>query len=390
MMAARFGRVILAAATLLYAGLALGNGLDRWSLDRPGLPKVPAMLAAQSWRAQAVAALTGHRPDQARVAALRAVVSAPMEPASASLLGSASLALGQSRQADNAFKVAAGMGWRDLPTQIYWVLSGIALSDEDMAAQHLDALMRSAPDVAQSAAVLTQIEAVPSGQRALARQLAVGPAWIDQYAAAARSLNPAQFAQRIALLRRAAIAGHTPSCQASSDAINALAYEQNRFAEARQLWDLACMQGRAGLLADPDFVSVPRDQSLPFDWNLPGAGGVFARISNGALIASNDNPAPLVVAQQYLILPPGPVRLEWRASTEGNAGGLAQAVTLYCANRTDLSVGHPAVALADGVFVADLLVPPDCTPQQLAVRVGRDQGEVSFDAVSLLVRPKAP
>lgn len=390
MIAPRFGRVILAAAALLYAGLALGNGLDRWSLTRPGLPHVPAMLAAQSWRAQAFAALTGHQPEQARVAALHAVVAAPMEQSSASLLGSSYLALGQSRLADNAFKVAARMGWRDLPTQIYWVLSGIALSEETMAAQHLDALMRSAPDVAQSGAVLTQIEAVPAGQQAMVRQLAAGPAWIDQYAAAARGLSQDQFARRMVLLRQTAIAGHTPSCQVSSDAINALAYEQNRFAEARQLWDLACMQGRAGMVADPDFVAIPREQNLPFDWNFPGAGGVFARVVDGALLASNDNPVPLVVAQQYLMLPPGPIRIEWRASTAGNAAGLAQAVTLYCPNRTDLSVGHPAAVQAAGSFVADLLVPPDCAPQQLAVRIGREQGEVSFDAVNVLVRPKGP
>lgn len=388
-MAGRRGRaVVLGLVALLYAAAALGNGIDRWRLTWPDLPGVPAFFAAQSWRVETTAVLTAGQADRAIAAGLRAVVAAPVEAGSSSLLGAAYLGAYRSADAERAFKVSARLGWRDVPTQVYWILAGLALSDNQLAADRLDALMRQAPGLKESNQVLVQLEASAAGRQALVARLAQGPAWLGAYAAGAGNLVPAAFAQRIALLRVAQTRGHAPSCQAASDAINHLAYQQSRFAEARELWDLSCMQGRAGLLADPDFLSPPRDPATPFDWSLPGAGGIYARIGDGVLYASNDNPVPTPVARQTVMLAPGLVRIEWRAEAAGAATSLAQAVKLYCPNRSDLAPGQGGAAQGSGSFAITVQVPPGCSPQELAVLVAREAGDVRIDAVNL--RAAAP
>ena len=82
-----------AAALLVYAGLALGSGLDRMSAGQPSLaPRVPGLFASEALRAMGAQALG--RGDAA--AALRigqqALRDAPTDPQSAALFGAGNLA----------------------------------------------------------------------------------------------------------------------------------------------------------------------------------------------------------------------------------------------------------------------------------------------------------
>lgn len=383
MMSGRGGRLVVGVAALCYAAFALFSGLDRLSTGAAAQTKVPAFFASQALKGEVIAALKAGQTERAIAAGLKSVIAAPIEASSSSLLGTAYLRAYRSADAERAFKVSGQLGWRDVPTQVYWILAGLALSENELAADRLDALMRAAPSIQESAEVLVQLEASPGGRQALAARLAQGPGWLGQYAAGSNLLNQPAFAQRIALLRQALTKGKSPTCLEVSDAVNQLAYQQNRFAESRQLWDVACMQGRAGLLADPDFLAATRDPPTPFDWGLPGVGGVSARIGDGMLYASNDNPVPMPVARQYLMLPPGPVRIEWRAEADGDLAGVANAVKLLCPNHTDPAFGRAGSAQGSGTFATVVNVPANCSPQELTISIAREAGEVRVDAINL-------
>src|SRR3546814_21053181 len=76
-----------------------------------------------------------------------------------------------------AFAVAGTLGWRDVPTQLYWLAQAQAVGDVDVLAQRLDALLRlniRHDVVANSLHVLGQ---TPLGQQALAMLLTKDPPW---------------------------------------------------------------------------------------------------------------------------------------------------------------------------------------------------------------------
>src|SRR3546814_8811137 len=109
--------------------------------------------------------LAHDNPRAALVEAQRSVRTAPIDPSTTSALGSSLLTLGQLDRAYAAFAVAGTLGWRDVPTQLYWLAQAQAVGDVDVLAQRLDALLRlniRHDVVANSLHVLGQI---PLGQQ---------------------------------------------------------------------------------------------------------------------------------------------------------------------------------------------------------------------------------
>lgn len=376
-------RLLLIGAALLYGVAALGNGLDRWATSHAETSVIPRQFAALSLQRDATAELNAGRHEQAVFIASRAVLKAPSEAGAVSTLGAALLRSDQSAKAYSAFQVARQLGWRDLSTQAYWVTAGVSLSDQEMTARHLDALMRFAPGLPQSEEVLRLLESSPAGQAQLARYLALGPNWLALYAKGASRLSPDLFAVRLNLLQGAKAGGKQTDCGTVADAITDLAYSQSRYFEAGQLWQLACRGAAQGLVHNPDFNQPLRNRDLPFEWNLPGSGGVSASLGGGQLVVRNENPGDAIVAQQHVFAPTGPVRLTWSAVSDQDAAHLQRAATLLCLNRTDLSVGGRVAGDGAGTFTLDVQVPDGCTPQLLMLRAPREAGEIRFSRVML-------
>lgn len=377
------GSALLGVTALVYAVAAVGNGSDRASLYAPAGPVLPAAFKAQVYRQEARQALAEGDTNTALNAAWRAVQAAPIEPGSTALLGATYFAVDQPDRAFETFKVARQFGWRDFSTQAYWVAAGLAFSDSASVAKHLDALMRVAPDQPGTNDVLVRLEGTAKGRQALYARLVEQPGWIDAYARSSADLAPAPFAARLALLEMLKTKGTVASCQRVSDAVNSLAYRQNRFADARRLWAASCQQGPASAVSNGDFARALPAWNTPFDWQLPSAGGVSADIFGGALVARNDNPLPVTVATQYVMLPPGRARVTWTASASASGQDLGRSVSLACHNGLDLALGRAGARGTGDAFVLDVIVPDGCQPQQLRVRVAREQGEVRVDDIAL-------
>lgn len=376
-------RLLLIGAALLYGVAALGNGLDRWATTHAQTRVIPRQFAALSLQRDASAELTAGRHEQAVLLASRAVLAAPSEAGAVSMLGAALLRSDQSAKAYSAFQVSRQLGWRDLSTQAYWVTAGVSLSDQEMTARHLNALMRFAPGLPQSEEVLQLLESSPAGRAQLARYLAQGPNWLALYAKGASRLSPDLFAVRLNLLQGAKAGGKQTDCGTVADAITDLAYSQSRYVEAAQLWQLACRGAAQGLVHNPDFSQPQRNRDLPFEWNLPGTGGVSANLGGGQLIVRNENPGDAIVAQQRVFAPVGAVRLAWSAEAEQDAAQLRRAASLLCLNGTDLAVGARATSDGAGGYALDIQVPDGCSPQLLVLRAPREAGEIRFSRVTL-------
>ncbi len=375
----------LAAGALVFACLALASGLDRLSSGSGASRFVPNWLQPQTFQQEARKALGAGQAERAIVSASQALRNAPIEPASSALLGSAHFMAGRNREAHDAFTVAAQLGWRDVPTQAYWIFAGLALGDRKLAVRRLDALMRAAPTLPQSHEVLVRIESDPRGRAALLERLAAGPGWLSAYAAASSTLGPVQLAQRLSLLEAAGLRGRRVPCSAVADSLNNLAYQQLLYAEARRLWLTSCGIGTAGLVSDPGFAGPLREPITPFDWILPGAGGVASGLLNGVLVAQNNSSTREVVARQLVLAPPGPARLQWRTMAGRDPQAMAQSVTLLCPNGSEARIVSSAVAGdTAGHFQIDLSIAPDCWPQTLIVRIPREVGEARFDDVILI------
>jgi len=171
-------RLVAIGGVLAFAALALANGFDRASAQRPALAVyVPAPFKAQAWRVESARALEAGDKDDATAAARAAVLADPVDPRSTALLGAAQLAAGERVKADRSFRIAARFGWRDPLTQLYFMNAALNAGEPRLAALRLDAVLRQAPNFPVRDMLLAQFLGSADARAALAERLALRPAW---------------------------------------------------------------------------------------------------------------------------------------------------------------------------------------------------------------------
>lgn len=376
--------IIMAGLALAYGAIAAASAADRDAIRNFTAAPTITPIAAHAWHQEARLALAASNPNAALAAAWRGVRAAPLEPAATSLLGSAYFMKGDPARAHAAFSVARKLGWRDMATQAYWIGAGLARYDLALSARHLDAMMRAAPSLTQTRELVRRLEEDATGRDALTARLREGPGWIDSYAKDAADLSPPAFARRMALLRDAAAFNHRPACLPVSDAVNHLAYRAKRYAEAAQLWRFACATGRTGLISNGEFATQPTEPASPFDWNLPGSGGVSTMITDGQLIARNENPGLPLIAEQVILAPAGqPLRIQWVAQPQNGAVPLDQMVMLRCPDGNNLLDQQRAKTAGRGTWQVEVRLPGNCSYQTIGLRIPREAGEVRIDRIAI-------
>ena len=212
------------AGALIYAALAIGNGLDRLAISVPGaISYVPSPFAVHALEITGEAELRSD-PHAAAVKAERLVARAPIEPFSTALLGASRAAGGDDGGADRAFRVAGQLGWRTPVTQSYWLSAALAAGDTKIAAQRLDALLRQRPDLLSQPEMLAPFESEAAGRNALFERLLTRPPWLEAYAGATNPATPAALiARRLPVLTMLAGRGVVLGCAAIGPALGDLA-----------------------------------------------------------------------------------------------------------------------------------------------------------------------
>ncbi len=329
-------------------------------------------------------------PKRAEALAARAVIADPVDPASASLLGTARFARSDGPGAATAFRVAGTLGWRDQPTQLYWLLAALQVADYPVATERLDALLRQAPNYPQGAVLLGQLGATSAGRAALAKRLVARSNWFHVYLSTFDDVSPAQLADRAAVLDESAMAPAKVTCTEIGPLAGAL-YAKDRAVEARRLWRSHC-GAREALLADGGFDAARLNETSPFAWQFMGEGGLDLRLNPAAqgagrsnvgqtLVVASTLPQRRVVAIQSVQLGAGRYRLAWRANDAGGAPTPRIAARLTC-KRGEGPWSESEVP-SNGLRTALVEVPPGCPIQWLELALDPGSGAVSLDEVSL-------
>jgi len=349
------------------------------SLDAPALGRlVPSAFQAQAARSTASLAIARQQPAAAIAAARRAVAADPVDPAPASLLGTAYLMSGKTSAAEAAFRVAARLGWREAPTQAYWYYAALQSGDLPRAVDRADALLRTHPNLPIRDELLEPLESTRAGRAALIVRMAGRPTWLANYVRPERDLDDATLDRRSEVLAELAAAGTRLGCDEVGQFVNvALARGARRNAE--RVWTGHC-PGAAltGGLADGGFERFGRDQASPFGWRSNLSGDVVLRSvdkagGNRAVLLQNSAAVSRLVLSQAVALEPGTYRLTATAAP----GRIA--ASLGCGG------GPPVPSLTDGdpARGGQVLRVAACSRLELGLWLRPGDGEVELDSVAL-------
>lgn len=325
----------LIAAAVAYGALVFGNGADRLTETSQQWGRiVPAPFRAKADVAAAVDALTRHDAAGAQAYGKRAVEASPMDRTAVGVTAYARYLADDADAADAAFRVSGQLGWRDVPTQLYWYQVGLQSNDYQLAAQRADAILRANPEYPGIQALLQPLEASPQGREALLARLVERPGWLGNYA------FPAPDAKRDAMLARSAVLGALArrgialGCKTVSAFAFQLADSGLRGA-ARGLWSDHCSRQASNAVPDdPQFQRLAPERASPFDWKSYGAGSVgitTAMQPDGqyAAVVSNASAFVSPLVSQFVDLPAGRYRARLTVGDPARARGRIFA-TLSC------------------------------------------------------------
>lgn len=374
-----------------FAGLALGNGLDRASAQQPELAAyVPGFLAAEAHRARAATALLAGDKPAAIAAAARAVHADPIDPRSTALLGAAQLVAGERVKADRSFRVAGRFGWRDPLTQLYFMNVALSAGQPRLAALRLDAVLRQAPDFPVRDMLLAQFETTPQGRAALAERLALRPAWTGAYLQHTSGLDLPSLRNRAEVV--GSLSAQPWGCDTIAPLVMQLAVKGGPI-EARRLWQGHCPAATPGI-ADPHFAALHQTRPpVPFEWNLIGSGDVSAlpaassRAGTTGLLVRVSGPVPRPIAWQMLAVPLGRYRLSWTAQDSNGKSAPGVLVSLSCRFDSRSLVAATELPGGKGRFQAAVSIDKACPAPFITLWQAPGSDEVRLDDLALTYLP---
>lgn len=315
----RYARPIVLILLVLLGGLCIASASNRVAADGehkgvlgrlafgPGVLQNRARLA-----------LENHGAEDAARFAREAVAAAPLDPYSLALLGSASLVLERYEDSDSAFRAAAQLGWRDASTQRYWFYQSLAAGAYDLAAQRLDALLRTRQVAERDAVLVQQLLATPEGRAALVDRMELDPVWLDDFIARSATAAPAALPDRLATVELARSRGITFD-PAVLTRVSAALVRRGELAAALRLAG-SSNAGAGTLLANGDFERT-NPVPGPFDWKLTQSGELSSEIGAApspleghALSVVPATAATAVALRRTLVLSPGRYRMAWRTA----------------------------------------------------------------------------
>jgi hypothetical protein len=368
--------------------------------DRSGVPLdiLPAPLAPRAAFLAAQRAVLAGDAEVARDRAVAAVAANPMDADAIALLGAAAVAAGDDAAAHSAFTVAAQLGWRNEATQLYWLGVGLELPDFSVAAERLDALLRSDRRSAATDLALAHLEASTPGRAALVAQLLAAPDWRDALVASTAGLTGARLAQRIAVLRQAGAAGMPLDCRVVARPVQAL-FAGGDFAAAARLWFGTCDrdQDAGQTVRDGGFERAGEGFGTAFEWQTHASGDMDVSVAQApsplrgmALRVAIQGNVPRAVASQAVGLAPGRYRIGARAVDAVGRESRAVRMTLACLGR-----GEDRLTADSRALPAEVKVPATaCALQRLRWIVDPQllgpERLVWIDDVSVTARPLAP
>lgn len=382
------GLAVAVLVLLGYCGLAVGTALDRAAVDSAVLAQsVPEPFRQRALARSARFLAEAGLPGSTLAAAETLVTRDPVSTEASGLLGTARLARGDVKGALAAFKVSASLGWRDAPTQVFWLRAALNSGDFGNAALRFGALARQWPRAAAIDQLSAMFEADPRGRTALAQQIARGAPWAITYATLIGEKSPEQLAVRASVLVSAARFGSSLGCNTVSTMTSALAATYP--VAAAELWRSHCPRAASpGKLANGKFAEIDKLAALsPFDWQFPGDGALEVTFVNSgddsmAVQLRSANAVMMPVAVQLVPLDPGNYRISLTSDAADAATAGRLLVSLSCRLEREQARPQPAT-WKDGQHVLDTSFAGGCPAPYLQLWLTPGGSTVQLDNVGI-------
>lgn len=392
----------LVVLTLAMSGQALRLRLAEVAAGdaNPGLAAAIATRDGFARAYLAEAMLAEHQPAAAREIALASIGESPLAVIAVRTLAAAEAQLGHQPQARAAWRAAAGLGWRDQPTQ-YWAMRQ-ALADREYATAGMraDALLRLDGGNGPFAVLVRERLADPALRAALLPRMALRPDWRQALLSPGRVWTAREMDGMLPFLLALQHSASPPTRAEVHDMILTL-LNQGRYGEAIAL-DAPFARLRkpdpGSLLDDGGFSRTDSDYAQgtsPFEWFTGVMGGSAAaldRAGPSVMVVSASGTNPAMSLKRYVALKPGRYTLSYRI--RGPVGAPASVgFQLYCASKPI------AQSLTDDLGSADFVarsfpfeVPSDCPVMGIGVGSlpNAQQVEAEFDDVRLWPASSAP
>ncbi len=336
---------------LIGAGLAVFVGLLGWGVavtalaDRDSGERPGDALRVRPGDSRALAVLADLRmaqrdPSAAESLARRAIIADPLELTAYRTLGQAADAEGHVLQADALMTIAGRRAKRDLPAQIWLLLHRARQGNFREAVYHADGLMRAWPVEMRGPVtrMLSDMAVDPAAGKAIAGTLATDPPWRTRFLIdLSRGVSDLSAPFTVfSALQDSKQPPRNIELQAYIDRL----VREGLYQAAYVTWvQLLPQDGvkELGDLYDGKFEGLPGPP--PFNWQLPRLKGGDVALapapdgrSGGTLALSfSGGVAPVVLARQLLVLPPGRYRLLGQARTERFGSTFGLTWTLRCA-----------------------------------------------------------
>ena len=366
---------------LLIGIVMLPNGLSALALSRnDAKAAVSDRATAETLAAAGEAALAGKRYDEAEAYARQSLARSRLNVVALRVAGLAREGRNAEDERAAGFMALAGqLGWRDTPTQVWYVNTASAIGEYEIAMQRADALLRRQEYPGQILAFVRAAGAIDQARPSVLARLVENPAWRPRLFLDAATMSEDQHQGLTALI---AALRHSPAPVRREEIAPYLdglvrARDPGR---AYQVWTTAFGGKNQGWPRDPQFreaaaLSGTVATALPFDWQIQPPPGVTARFDpQGGLTLDLGARRRGDVAQQLMRLAPGAYRFEATlAGSQARADMLLHWAITCLPSRIEAEAGPVGIATGSGgtVMHFDFRIPPNvCESQRLKLAGG--------------------
>lgn len=381
---------LLAIGTVLFLAVVVLSGIDRVAGVQPRtIAPLHWGLASGKSLALAHENLLNRDYEAARVAAMEAVRTAPLDAHAAAALAYASYMADHKKFAAAAFEVADRLGWRDNATQAYWFDRSIEVGDMQAAVNHLSAMLRTSPESPLRDRMFDQLSQYEEGRDALAAELRRSPKWARSFVLGIKDPTIESLDARADVVRR--VGKGVWNCEEVSALVDNLR-PAGLLDDALTVWRLNCPASRS-LINDGEFNAIDRElHVVGLNWVVSRKGDVAIstldqKDGTHALAINVAAAATSRVLLQPVILGPGRYRLIWRMPNTEDRYVDSLSTNLDC--NQDLGSAEPGKALPGyaGAYFADFDVTDEC-PAQYVTFWAQPHNPVTIANVALIaIRP---
>ena len=267
------------------------------------------------------AALMNNQHATAERIAARAVV---VDPLSAPALRQLALALeGQKKDAEDVWRAASALGWRDGPTQLWAFKQGLLGDQLDIAAMRAGALLRTEKPDPKLLSLIRTAALKPAFASELAARIRMDPPWRSRFFSFVGKPTSGEVSGVTQVLRQ--LANHKDATRADARSLISHFVGEKQWGKALAMYDLVARPANGSpVLDDGGFDRTEEEyqrNSTAFDWQTLNGSHVSGHIESSPpsrLVLDSDGEAQAAGAQRYVFVNPGKYAISFLSRSDND------------------------------------------------------------------------